>query len=76
MTDVTEPYKNSCDHCGVIVDKKYWTFNLNQCVVCPDAECKEKQKIILQTAMEVGTIALAKSLGLTLTPEELEKSNG
>ncbi len=47
-----EPYKNSCDHCGVLVDRKYWTFDLEQCVVCDDTECKARQKKILKDAMD------------------------
>lgn len=47
-----EPYKDSCDHCGTMVDKKYWTFNLSQCVVCANPECKAKQKAILRKAMD------------------------
>lgn len=46
-----EAYKNSCDHCGRLVNKKYWTFNLDQCVVCNDPLCKSKQKEILDKTM-------------------------
>lgn len=48
---MSEPYKNSCDHCGESVNKKYWTFDLDQCVVCDDKNCKSKQKEILRKAM-------------------------
>jgi len=47
-----EPYKDSCDHCGTLVKKEYWTFNLKQCVVCDDPECKAKQKAIFRKAMD------------------------
>jgi len=45
-------FKSHCDHCGILVDQKYWTFNMKQCVVCADHECNAKQKGILRSAMD------------------------
>lgn len=45
------PFKSHCDHCGVLVDKKSWTFDLEQCVVCAGQECKIKQRKILDQAI-------------------------
>ncbi len=51
MRDYIEPFKDSCDHCWVKVDKKYWTFDLEQCVVCVDPVCKQKQKVLRDELM-------------------------
>lgn len=47
-----DTFKSNCDHCGVVVDAEWWTFNLNQCVVCDAPECKAKQRKILHKAMD------------------------
>lgn len=49
---IIKPFKDSCDHCGTLVDKKYWTFDLKQCVVCGNPECKDKQKAIFRKAID------------------------
>jgi len=52
MEGVMEPFKDSCDHCGTLVKKEHWTFDLEQCVVCENIECKKKQNAILRAAMD------------------------
>lgn len=64
------PYKDSCDHCGTRVDRKYWTFNLKQCVVCDDDECKSKQSKILKQAISDAGDEWLRSRGFDIPNSE------
>lgn len=62
IMQITMGYKSTCDHCDVIVDKKYWTFNLDQCVVCDNQECRDLQREILRAAISNGVDDILESL--------------